>query len=104
MDDPGRFGEIDQAGARQLAAMSEIGRMRDQEKTWAFTAAWPLMTAALCWGLDFGLLFGGFVAAGLAGAFSRFFVKWRSERIVALVAAKHGLRSESLEADKFLID
>jgi hypothetical protein len=31
-------------------------------------------------------------------AFSRFFVKRGNPRIIALVAAKHGLRSESLEA------
>lgn len=87
-----------------MAAMAEIGRLRDQEKTWAFTAAWPLLTAGLWWGLDFGLLFGGFVAAGLAGVFSRFFIKRRNSKIVALVAAKHGLRTESLDAHKYLID
>ena len=93
---------MDPEAARQLAAMTEIGQRRSQEGTWAFAIAWPLLAVGFCWG--FGLLLGGILSAGLAAAFSRLYIRSRNARIVEIVAAKHGLRRESLDADKYLID
>ena len=84
--------------------MAEIGQRRSEEGTWAFVTAWPLLGAGLYLGLGMGLLWCGVIGASLAGGFSRLFVRWRNERIIETVAAKHGLPREFLDARHYLID